>query len=146
MYSIEALVDAIEAYEGAVIMVTHSEMILERLATRLVVFDRGKVETFEGGYEDFLSLKGWQDEDSNAEVQKSKKKTDYEDDNKSSRKQDNNQKKLEQLIMSTEEEIEGLEGSLVSASEKQDVKQIADLSKKISIKREELASLYENLG
>lgn len=63
MYSIEALVDAIESYQGAVVMVTHSEMILERLANRLIVFDRGKVELFEGSYEDFLRERGWQEED-----------------------------------------------------------------------------------
>lgn len=146
MYSIEALVDAIEAYEGAVIMVTHSEMILERLATRLVVFDRGKVEAFEGGYEDFLSSKGWQDEDSNAEVQRSTKKANYEEEKKSVRKQDNDQRKLEQNILSLEEEVEGLESELIKASEDREVKKIADLSKKISSKKEELVTLYEILG
>ncbi|MCA8960312.1 MAG: ATP-binding cassette domain-containing protein [Planctomycetes bacterium] len=60
--SVEALVDAIDEFPGAVIIVTHSEMILERMAKRLVVFDRGKVTLFEGGYRDFLERVGWEGE------------------------------------------------------------------------------------
>ncbi|MCA8962219.1 MAG: hypothetical protein KDC38_16960, partial [Planctomycetes bacterium] len=43
-------------------IVTHSELILERLATRLVIFDRGRVTCFEGGYSDFLERIGWDGE------------------------------------------------------------------------------------
>jgi len=64
--SIDALVDAVDAFEGAVVLVTHGEGILERLATRLVVFDGGRVSTFEGGYRDFLERVGWRGEDEDA--------------------------------------------------------------------------------
>jgi ATP-binding cassette subfamily F protein 3 len=37
-------------------------MILERLATRLIVFDGGKVTLFQGGYRDFLDRVGWSSE------------------------------------------------------------------------------------
>ncbi len=60
--SIEGLLDAVDAYEGAVLIVTHSEMILERLATRLVVFDGGRTFLFESGYRDFLDRVGWASE------------------------------------------------------------------------------------
>jgi ATP-binding cassette subfamily F protein 3 len=60
--SIEGMLDAIDAFPGGVLLVTHSEMILERLATRLVVFDGGRVTLFEGGYRDFLDRIGWQSE------------------------------------------------------------------------------------
>ncbi len=62
MESVEALLKAIETFAGAVIIVTHSERILETLATRLIVFDRGTVRVFEGGYRDFLKRVGWADE------------------------------------------------------------------------------------
>src|SRR5208283_2270192 len=39
MESIDSLIEAIEDFDGAVIIVTHSEMILEAVATRLIVFD-----------------------------------------------------------------------------------------------------------
>jgi ATP-binding cassette subfamily F protein 3 len=56
------MLDAIDAFDGGVLLVTHSEMILERVATRLIVFDGGKVSLFEGGYTDFLERVGWQSE------------------------------------------------------------------------------------
>ena len=62
MDSIEALVDAIDSYEGAVVMVTHSEMMLEVLATRLIYFQGGGVGVFDGTYPEFLERIGWDDE------------------------------------------------------------------------------------
>ncbi|MGD0885121.1 MAG: ABC-F family ATP-binding cassette domain-containing protein [Thermodesulfovibrionales bacterium] len=63
MESIDSLLEAIEAFEGAVIIVTHSEMILRAVATRLIVFDNGRAELFEGTYQDFLDRVGWKDEE-----------------------------------------------------------------------------------
>lgn len=62
MESTESLVEAIDDFGGAVIIVTHSEMILHTLATRLIVFDDGKVTLFEGTYQDFLDRVGWKGE------------------------------------------------------------------------------------
>ena len=63
MESIDSLTEAMDVFEGAVVIVTHSEMILNAIATRLIVFDEEKVRVFEGSYEDFLDRGGWQDED-----------------------------------------------------------------------------------
>jgi len=62
MESIDSLIEAIEAFEGAVIIVTHSELILEAVATKLIVYDSGGVSFFEGTYLDFLERVGWSDE------------------------------------------------------------------------------------
>jgi len=43
MESIDSLLEAIDAFEGAVVIVTHSEMILHTVATRLIVFDDDRV-------------------------------------------------------------------------------------------------------
>ncbi len=60
--SIDALIEAIDDFDGAVIIVTHSEMILRAIATRLIVFDGGCVSLFECDYADFLERVGWVDE------------------------------------------------------------------------------------
>lgn len=60
--SVDALVEAIDVYNGAVVFVTHSEMMLRAIATRLIVFDGGRVSVFEGSYDDFLERVGWEDE------------------------------------------------------------------------------------
>lgn len=62
MESIDSLLEAIDAFEGAVVIVTHSDMILHAVATRLIVFDNGGVQIFEGTYQDFLDRGGWKDE------------------------------------------------------------------------------------
>ena len=67
MESTESLLDAVEDFSGAVIIVTHSEMILHAVATRLIVFDEGKVTFFEGSYQDFLKRVGWSDERQNVD-------------------------------------------------------------------------------
>jgi ATP-binding cassette subfamily F protein 3 len=77
MESNDSLVEAIDAFNGSVIIVTHSEMMLHALATRLIVFDDGKVALFEGTYQDFLDRVGWKSEnDSSApRIKKSKPRT-----------------------------------------------------------------------
>ena len=61
--SVEALIDAIEAFSGAVVIVTHSELILQRLELNtLIVCHAGRQELYMGGYEEFLRKVGWQEE------------------------------------------------------------------------------------
>ena len=62
MQSIDALADAIEVFEGSLIMVTHSEMLLRRLADALIIFHKGGAEYFDGTYDDFLEKIGWEEE------------------------------------------------------------------------------------
>jgi ATP-binding cassette subfamily F protein 3 len=62
MESVDSLIEAIDAFAGAVIIATHSEMVLRATANRLVVFDGGAPWLFEGRYDDFLERVGWQDE------------------------------------------------------------------------------------
>jgi ATP-binding cassette subfamily F protein 3 len=62
MESNDSLVEAIDDFNGSVILVTHSEMMLHALATRLIVFDDEKVTLFEGTYQDFLDRVGWKSE------------------------------------------------------------------------------------
>lgn len=60
MESIEALIDAIEDFQGTVIMVTHSELILKRMnLNKIVICHEGKQELHLGTYEDFLDKDGW---------------------------------------------------------------------------------------
>ena len=63
MQSCDALIEAIDNFEGSVIMVTHDEMHLRSVANKLVIFDNNKVFVYEGSYDDFLSNVGWSDEE-----------------------------------------------------------------------------------
>ena len=60
--SIEYLIEELNGYQGALVIVTHSELILKSLAKNLIIFHRGGAEYFHGGYEDFLKKVGWEGE------------------------------------------------------------------------------------
>ncbi len=62
MYSCDALLAAVDSFEGAVVMVTHNEMLLDALADRLIVFQKDGASLFEGTYQRFLEKGGWEDE------------------------------------------------------------------------------------
>ena len=62
MYSIDSLCKAIEEFKGSTIMVTHSEMLLRRLADALIIFHKGGAEYFDGSYDEFLEKIGWEEE------------------------------------------------------------------------------------
>lgn len=57
--SCDSLIAAIEDFNGGVVIVTHNEMFLHHLATKLIVFDGGKVSVFNGSYAEFLDKVGW---------------------------------------------------------------------------------------
>ena len=76
MQSIDSLCDAIESFNGATIMVTHSEMLLRRLADALIIFHQGGAEYFDGSYDDFLTKIGWEEEEGVVKPKKTKPKLD----------------------------------------------------------------------
>ena len=63
MESCDALMEAIDSFDGTVIMVTHNELFLHALAERLIVFHHMGVSMFDGGYQRFLDKGGWEDEE-----------------------------------------------------------------------------------
>ncbi|OPY69646.1 MAG: putative ABC transporter ATP-binding protein YheS [Syntrophorhabdaceae bacterium PtaU1.Bin034] len=63
MESIDSLIEAVDAFEGAAVIATHSEMVLNAIAEKLIIFDGGNTWLFEGSYQDFLDRVGWQDEE-----------------------------------------------------------------------------------
>ena len=62
MESCDALLAAIDNFDGTVIMVTHNEMFLHALAQRLIVFQNDHLDVFDGGYQRFLDKGGWQED------------------------------------------------------------------------------------
>jgi len=75
MQSIDALCDAIENFEGSTMLVTHSEMLLHRLANALIIFHKDKAEYFDGTYAEFLEKIGWEEEESEKPAKETPKKT-----------------------------------------------------------------------
>jgi ABC transport system ATP-binding/permease protein len=55
--TIKWLEDRIYSYPGAVLFITHDRAFLQRLATRIVEIDRGKLTSWPGDYSNFLKRK-----------------------------------------------------------------------------------------
>jgi ATP-binding cassette subfamily F protein 3 len=62
MDSCDAMLSALDAFPGTLVMVTHNEMFLHALARKLVVFQDDGASVFWGGYQDFLDKGGWTSE------------------------------------------------------------------------------------
>ncbi len=65
MESIEVMTREVANFSGGVVIVTHDEGILKRLANKLVIFHEDKTVLFDGTYNDFLDTVGWDEEASN---------------------------------------------------------------------------------
>jgi len=63
MQSCDSLIEAIDGFDGSVLMVTHNEMHLKAVATKLVIFDNNEITLYNGGYDNFLYDIGWSDEE-----------------------------------------------------------------------------------
>lgn len=53
----DVLLDAIAAFSGTVVFVSHDRYFIDRLATRVIEVENGVVTTYEGNYEDYLRKK-----------------------------------------------------------------------------------------
>ncbi len=53
----DVLLDALAAFSGTVVFVSHDRYFIDRLATRVLEVENGAVTTYEGNYEDYLRKK-----------------------------------------------------------------------------------------
>jgi ATP-binding cassette subfamily F protein 3 len=161
MESVDSLLEAIDAFDNAVMIVTHSEMILHAVATRLIVFDDEKVSVFEGTYQDFLDRVGWKNEN----FMKSSNEMDQRDKNKQASKKDlrraraeiiterskvigalkKRTEELESIIVSWEDQVEQDTHALLEASQKGDGESINRLSKSVHESKKKIESMFNEL-
>jgi ATP-binding cassette subfamily F protein 3 len=79
METSDALLAALDSFDGAMVMVTHNEMFLHALAERLIIFYHDSIEIFEGGYQRFLEKGGWGDEEIDQPVAKKEVRPDADE-------------------------------------------------------------------
>lgn len=72
----EALVQALNAYDGAVVIVSHDRHMIELVADRLVLVDSGRAEEFGGTLEDYTDMILGKNQPKGAEPAKFNKKED----------------------------------------------------------------------
>lgn len=162
--SCESLLEAIEKFPGSVLMVTHNELYIHRLATKLIVFDRGKVKVFNGTYQEFLAKVGWESEDEKQvqltdnssqmtgrtkydekKTMKLKKALLLQERSQILRPLEEEIKRLEKLIAGLEKELHVCTEALIKASTSGDGQMIAKMSKESHRLRSASEREYERL-
>ena len=163
MESCDALLAAIDLFEGTVIMVTHNEMFLHTLADKLIVFQNDEIDVFNGRYQEFLDKGGWHDEKlsesgdrsqailagSNAKLAKKelrrKRSEIINRRSKNVRPIEKRIARLENDIESHEVELENLNNYMQAASQDQDGKRISELSQSIHACQSKIDDLFDEL-
>lgn len=158
--SCDALLTALDNFEGAVVMVTHNEMILKALAERLVVFEKERVVIYEMDYNRFLEKIGWEEE-------KEEKKAELEAEKEqvlSSRKEwrrlrsqiiaaksavlkplEAKLASLEKMIEEREAEIQKLKEAIIEASRQGKGQEIGQMTKQWHLWQKELDAWWEEM-
>lgn len=150
MESIDALIESLQDFPGALLIVTHNERILRALARKLIVFHRGKVDVFNSGYDEFLEKIGWEEETDGTSAQKKPTSRNNYNEKKEREKAERREKarieKLEALIIKSENALRQYNEQLEIEANRNNLAQINELSKKISRVKQEIEDLYHQYG
>ena len=146
MDSIDALIESLENFPGALLIVTHNERILRALATKLIVFHRGRADVFGTGYDEFLEKIGWEDESNGNGAQKKPTSRNNYNEKREREKAERREKarieKLEARILKSETALREYNERLEIEATRNNLAQINELSKKISQVKLEIEDLY----
>lgn len=156
MESIEALIKSIKEYQGALVIVTHNELLLREVVNRLIVFEGPAPELLEHTYDYFLETRGWSDENeakpsgsSNTRATLEKRELSAHEIERAERKlTEKLQRKVsqtEQKITELEAELKQLEEALGLASEQLDLENLEQLTYRFSDKQAEIEACFVTL-
>ncbi|MDK2818096.1 MAG: ATP-binding cassette domain-containing protein [Spirochaetota bacterium] len=158
MQSVDSLTEALENFNGGMVFVTHNEMMLHALATKLIVFDGDFPYVFLGTYQEFLEDKGFSGEELAKKPKKEKTKGNLSKEEKKElqkKKQafQNSLKPLKNEISAIEEQIQNAEDrtkdaqtELVIASEKNNGEALALLGKELNTLKIQIDTLFSSLS
>ncbi len=160
MQSCDSLLEALDSFDGAIIMVTHNEMFLNALAERLIVFQDDTPRVFEGAYSDFLARVGWREDDDRGECAPTDLQARRIDRKELRRRRseliaersrelrplEQRLRDIEDAIHSREEELKKLNSEMVEASGGMDGRRIADLSREIHRLNHDIEALFDELA
>ena len=160
----DVLLDAIAAFSGTVVFVSHDRYFIDRLATRVLEVENGAITAFEGNYEDYLrkkeSLAGAaaeeqpqilrlaalaQDDKRLAKQAAEEAKSSGDEASKPRRLNPIKQKQMEERCGFLEEEIPRLEASIAHTEEQLGVYVSAAETQRLTVLAEELRGQLEAL-
>lgn len=106
----EVLEEALDGYDGTLFCVSHDRFLVNKLATKILVLENGKLISFEGNYDDYASSLA---DKTKTEERKEKKPNEYQ----LRKERESLERKRKTRIKRLEEEIEGCEKEKISLEE-----------------------------
>lgn len=139
----EVLEDALASYDGTLFCVSHDRFLVNKLATKILVFDNGNIKSFDGSYDDYAqSLLS-------SPVQKSekneKKPNEYllrKERESLERKRRSKIKRLEEQIETTENEKNNIQAILDLPETSADYEKLILLTNQLNELNEKQEELY----
>ncbi len=143
----EALENALDEYNGTVMIVTHDRYLVNRLADRIFHMTENGLTEYVGGYDDYLEALREQEENAPAQAEKplSQNAIDYKE--KKALKSElgrarNAAARAEKAVAEKEAELESLNRELESPAVSSDYKKAGEISKKADAVRQTIEKLY----
>lgn len=148
----EILEDALNAYEGTVLYVSHDRYFINRTASRILDLTDRKLINYLGNYDYYLEKKetlspqAYSPAAPQKEAPPSETKLDWQAQKKlqaKTRKKENDLKKCEDAITSLEQELADIETTMCQPEVATDVAKLQELTKRQQALNETLLPLYE---
>lgn len=142
----EALEGALAGYDGTMLMVSHDRYFMNRLADRILYLTPKGIESYQGNYDDFAARRHTQQTEQMQQKEESKGKIDYKEQKRleaERRKWKTRFAKAEEGIAETEQQIEELNGQLLSPEVATDYVRATELTEELGQLQTQLEALYE---
>lgn len=143
--TLTVLENFLQGFAGPVITVSHDRYFLDKVATKILAFEDGKVREFFGHYTDYLDEKAFE-ADSSAMVQKASETKPKADKEKADRRRMSYFEKqewatIEAEIAELEERIEAISGEMAACGS--DFARLSDLQRDLDAANDALLDKYE---
>lgn len=136
----ETLEELLSEYEGTLIFVSHDRYFVNRLAERLLIFKENGVESFEGGYEDYLARQVKEvPEAPEKPTEKPRGKKNYTTPAKEQARRERALKKAEEQVAALEAQLEEIERQLCDPETATDYVKLSEIEEKRAETEEKLA-------
>lgn len=141
----EALEEALRAFDGTILFVSHDRRFVESVATRIAALENGAISFFEGGYEDYLAAKRALPPEPR-EIPAEKHADGYrtKEDRAREARRRNRIKEIETALAALEEEERALNEALLSCG--RDFRRTQQITERLSAVQAESEALYEEYG
>ncbi|MDE5909243.1 MAG: ATP-binding cassette domain-containing protein [Lachnospiraceae bacterium] len=149
----EILEDALNAYEGTVLYVSHDRYFINRTALRILDLSDGRLTSYLGNYDYYLEKKATFNEVASSQENSFKKeavpsetKLDWQAQKElqaKARKRENDLRRCEEAITSLEEQLSETEATMSQPDVATDVAKLQELTKRQQDLNEKLLPLYE---